>query len=221
MVCPKCMVEINADSLFCRFCGTAVADPPDSPASAQGAEKKITPSSGAAREPSTDPYRDPSMEQEVWGDRPSWRSDYGLFAAWALVGAVLLGWALKNYEAGSPAVSLALLAVLGGGVVLVVREFLLVMSLRYRLTTQRLFIHRGLITREIDQMELMRVDDVRVRQGVVDRLVNTGDIEIISTDATDKTVTLRSVSDPASVAEALRRHVRGTRSKGTLQVEHI
>jgi len=218
------MVEIDADSRFCRFCGTAVADPADQPAVPRRVEKVKSPSgaaSAAASEPGGDVYRDPSLEQEVWGDRPSWRSDYGLFAAWALASAVILGWTLKNYETGSPAMSLALLAVLGSGVVLVVRESLLVLSLRYRLTTQRLFIHRGLITREIDQMELMRVDDVRVRQGLVDRLVNTGNIEIISTDATDKAVTLRSISNPAAVAEALRRHVRGTRSKGTLQVEHI
>ncbi len=217
MVCPKCLVEIDTDSRFCRFCGTAIGEP--TPEGSTGREPRQP--APAAPEAAGDIYRDPSLEQQVWEDRPCWRSDYGIFAVWALLGALALGWTLKKYDVGSPAVSLALLAVLGSGVVLLVREFLLVMSQRYRLTTQRLFIHRGIITREVDQMELMRVDDVRMRQGIINRLVNTGDIEIISTDATDKTVILRSVSDPATVTEALRRHVRGTRSKGTLQVEHI
>jgi hypothetical protein len=67
----------------------------------------------------------------------------------------------------------------------------------------------------------VRVDDVRVRQGIVDRLVNTGDVEIIGSDKTDDTVWLENVSAPSEVAESLRRNVRAARGKGTLFVENV
>jgi len=70
-------------------------------------------------------------------------------------------------------------------------------------------------------LELVRVEDVRLRQGVIDRLVNTGDIEIISSDETDNKLVLQSVCTPAEVAEHVRRNVRGARGKGTLFVENV
>jgi uncharacterized membrane protein YdbT with pleckstrin-like domain len=111
--------------------------------------------------------------------------------------------------------------IVGAAVAIFVREFLVVMGLRYRLTTQRLFVHRGILTRVTDQMELIRVDDVQLRQGVIDRIVDTGDVIVLGTDETDENVTLESIGRPAEVAEALRTHVRGVRSKDTLLVESI
>jgi hypothetical protein len=70
-------------------------------------------------------------------------------------------------------------------------------------------------------LELVRVDDVRLRQGIIDRLVNTGDIEIIGSDATDEKLVLHSVFAPAEIAEHVRRYVRAVRGKGMLFVENV
>jgi membrane protein YdbS with pleckstrin-like domain len=216
--CPTCDGVVEADSRFCKHCGktltpwtpTAAGLGPNPPTGAVGA---------SAKRP--DVYHDPKEEQQVWQGRPAWRSYYGHWAAWAIFGAVTLGAAYKWTDADSMAVFLAWAFVLGAGVALLVREALVVLSLRYRLTTQRLFVHRGILSRVTDQMELMRVDDVRLHQTVVDRLVNTGSVEIHSSDETDEVIVLQSVSSPAEVAEALRLHVRGIRSKGALMIEQI
>lgn len=111
--------------------------------------------------------------------------------------------------------------VIGAAVMILVRDALVVYGVAYQLTTQRLFIHRGVLARVTDQMELLRVDDVRIMQSVIDRIVNTGSLELFSSDESDDNVTLRSISAPMEVAEALRLHVRGARSKGTLAVERV
>ena len=219
MNCPQCDGEIEDDSHFCKHCGARVSQPAAHVDPVQVLKSHASRNDRSGR--NVDVYRDPRHEKQVWQGRPAWRSYYGLWATWALLSAAALGAAYKWRVPDSLAVKLAWLLVLGTGVAILVREALFVLSLRYRLTTQRLFIHRGLITRTTDQMELIRVDDVRLRQGVVDRLVNTGDVEVMGSDETDETVTLQSISEPAEVAEALRLHVRGVRGKDTLLVENI
>lgn len=223
MNCPKCKIKIEDDSAYCKHCGTSVGGagraPAPSPAESLVSAAGIASSGDASGK--EDVYRDPKLEKEVWQGRPAWRSYYGLWALWALGSAVVLGAAYKWKAPGSPAVWLAWFVVAGAAVALLVREALFVLSLGYRLTTQRLFIRRGIISRVTDQMELVRIDDVRLKQGIIDRLVNTGNVEVMGTDATDQALTLESISDPQQVVEALRLHVRGTRSKGTLQVEQV
>jgi len=113
------------------------------------------------------------------------------------------------------------LLVAASGITLLVREALVVYGSRYRLTTQRLFYDQGILTRVTDQLELIRVDDVRLRQGIVDRIVDTGDVEVMGTDATDTRLVLQAVSEPSVVAEHVRRHVRNARGRQTLFVESV
>lgn len=218
MNCPTCDGLIEADSRFCRHCGKTLM--PRAPiAAALGSSPAAGAAGTAVKRP--DIYHDPKQEQQVWQGRPAWRSYSGLWAAWVSLGAMTLGAAYKWTDADSRVVFLAWAVVLGVGVALLVREALVVLSLRYRLTTQRLFVHRGILSRVTDQVELMRVDDVRLHQTVVDRLVNTGSVEIHTSDETDEVIVLQSINAPAEVAEALRLHARGIRSKGALMIEQI
>ncbi len=213
MTCPKCQAAIDDDSRFCKRCGVSVqATTRGSDSSAAGsAEPKIT----------SDSYRDPAMEKEVWEGRPSWRAHYGL---WGLliggcIAALIMGY--RWTQPGSSIRTFVWLLVLAASAGLLVREALIVFGNFYRLTTQRLFWNSGVLTRVTEQVELVRVDDVRICQGVIDRVVNTGDVEIIGSDATDGRLVLESVSSPTEVAEQVRRHVRAARGKGTLFVEQV
>ncbi|MFH1417550.1 MAG: PH domain-containing protein [Planctomycetota bacterium] len=219
MNCSKCDRPIEDDSQYCRHCGTAVAPQPDEKEAGSELRKAAAPSGDAQHGP--DVYRDPKHERQVWQGRPAWRSFWGFWMLWLVVSAICLVVSYKWVGAESWLFKTVLLLVAGAGVGILVGELLWVLGRRYRLTTQRLFVYRGILTRVTDQMELMRVDDVRLRQGIIDRIVNTGDIEVLGTDETDEDVTLESVGAPAEVAESLRLHVRGVRSKGTLLVENI
>ena len=224
MICPKYKITIDDDSAFCKHCGATLPGagqtPEPSPAERLSSPTggPLSPGDASGKE---DVYRDPKFEKHIWQGRPAWRSYYGLWALWALASAVILGAAYKWKESGSAAVWLAWFVVVGTAVAILVREALFVLSLSYRLTTQRLFIRRGIIRRVTDQMELVRIDDVRLKQGLIDRLVNTGDVEVMGTDQTDQALMLESIVGPQEIVEALRLHVRGARSKGTLQVEQV
>jgi membrane protein YdbS with pleckstrin-like domain len=204
MQCSQCLGEIEDDSRFCRHCGAALAS-----------------DAGPAPPKQGDVHRDPAAEHLVWQGRPSWRAYYGWWLLWAAASATLLVACYQGSGVGNMLRTAAWLLVLGSAAFLLAVETVTILGQHYRLTTQRLFVHHGIVTRVTDQMELIRVDDVRLRQGPLDRLVNTGEIEVMSTDKTDETLILSSVSAPAEVAEALRRQVRGARGKQTLFVENV
>ena len=218
MNCPRCNTVIEDDSKFCKHCGRPIE------AGAAGASPSeavpAAPKSEQA-DKAPDVYRDPKYEKQVWEGRPAWRSYWGLWVLWAILSLIGVFGSYRWSGSDSALFRAVLLIAAGAAVALFIREALRVLSLRYRLTTQRLFIHKGLLTRVTDQLELVRVDDVRLRQSIVDRIVNTGSVEVIGTDNTDPDFTLESIRAPAEVAEALRMHVRGTRTKGTLFVENV
>jgi uncharacterized membrane protein YdbT with pleckstrin-like domain len=166
------------------------------------------------------PYRDPALEKDVWSGRPAWRASYGAWFLWAILSLAAI-YAAHRAEA-STTVDKVLWVLIGVAALwLLLRQASIILGVHYRLTTQRLFIQRGMLSRVTDQMELVRVDDVRVRQGIVDRLVNTGDIEVIGSDKSDEDTQLHNISAPNEVAEELRKNVRAVRARGTLFVENV
>lgn len=75
----------------------------------------------------------------------------------------------------------------------------------YVLTNERLKIIKGLLSRDIENFELIRIQDIDLSQGVSDRILGIGDIEIKGHDPSDPEVVLRNISDPEKVYETLRR----------------
>jgi membrane protein YdbS with pleckstrin-like domain len=221
MNCGKCGQQIEGDSKFCRHCGSVLADAAGAASDGSTPLSPLSPA-GAASDKGVDAYRDPKHEQDVWTGRPSGRAYYGTWALWALGSAVVLA-AAWNWASDESLVlvKIVLAIVLLIGLFILGRVGCLVFGNHYHLTTQRLFVRRGILSRTMDQTELVRVDDVRLRQGLLDRMLNTGDVEILGSDATDQILFLRSISAPNELTELVRLHVRGVRSKGTLFVEQV
>ncbi|MCB0192692.1 MAG: PH domain-containing protein [Anaerolineae bacterium] len=85
------------------------------------------------------------------------------------------------------------------------------LSVRYTLTSQRLFIKTGLIARDIEEIELFRIKDVKVEQSVMQRILGYGTITIISNDETAPLLYLTGVSNPVKKKEQIRTYVRMAR----------
>ena len=98
--------------------------------------------------------------------------------------------------------------------------FLRIISRRYRLTSQRLFIERGILNQTIDQTELIRVDDVRLEKTLIDRVFGLGTVSLLSTDVTDRLVVIEGIDNADRVAEAVRTNMRTQRGKA-LFVENL
>lgn len=75
---------------------------------------------------------------------------------------------------------------------------------RYELTSQRLRIFRGIFNRQLEEIDLVRVRDTKVKQHLGERALNVGDITIISTDPSKPNVVLNNVKDPMKVRELIR-----------------
>jgi len=83
------------------------------------------------------------------------------------------------------------------------RPFLSV-GVRYVVTNDRIRIFNGLIGRSVDNIELMRVQDIDYHQGVGERIFGIGDITITSVDQAVPHLVLNNVKDPEIVANTIR-----------------
>ena len=75
----------------------------------------------------------------------------------------------------------------------------------YTITNERVKIVRGMLGKDIENFELIRVQDIDVSQNLSERVLKIGDITISGADASSPVVVLRNVHDPSEVYELLRR----------------
>jgi hypothetical protein len=75
----------------------------------------------------------------------------------------------------------------------------------YTVTTERVRISKGVLGRDNEDVELIRLQDIDYSQRMTERVVNIGDITLRSADISDPEVVLRNVANPAQVHEIIRR----------------
>lgn len=76
---------------------------------------------------------------------------------------------------------------------------------RYVLTTERVRIYHGLIGRTVDDIELVRLQDIDFTQNAGERILGIGDIHLRGADVSTPETTLRNVHQPEEVRELIRR----------------
>ena len=99
------------------------------------------------------------------------------------------------------------------GALLLLLVWMRVKSCSYRLTTQRLFVRRGWLSKHQNELELYRVKDVVVDQGLLPRLLGYGTITVLADDDSTPTVALARVSRPIKVKELIRTQYRAARQR--------
>jgi len=90
---------------------------------------------------------------------------------------------------------------------------LLSISEHYVITSERVRIVRGLLGKDRQDIELIRIQDIDHSQTLRERALNVGDITIHSHDRSRPTVILNNVHDVQDVHEILRRAVIAARKK--------
>ena len=137
-------------------------------------------------------------EQVVFEGHPSWRallSFYigGLVAAAAV--AVVVG-----------LIADVLAAILAGAVLVAgVLLFGLVkrMATTYLVSTQRLYIRRGVLSRRVQQTRIDRVQNVNTEQSLRDRLLRVGTVDFDTAGSDDSEFRFVGIADPAAVVGAV------------------
>jgi hypothetical protein len=92
------------------------------------------------------------------------------------------------------------------------RPFLSV-STYYMITDERVRIVEGILGKDREDIELVRVQDLDQQQSITERILGIGNIIIHSHDSSDPQVVLRNVRDVQAVHETLRRAVIEARKK--------
>lgn len=163
--------------------------------------------------PANYPSAHPLDEKPVFETRPSWKAFIGqyILAVLIIIGGLVLSRVMPE---DSPFLK-TVFTILGVGGAFAIMLYVLVkrFGLKYRLTTQRFFILRGIISRNISELELFRVKDVELVQNLFDRLVNIGKLIIFSTDETAPKVEMLGVDNPMKVKDTLRLYFREARTK--------
>jgi membrane protein YdbS with pleckstrin-like domain len=91
----------------------------------------------------------------------------------------------------------------------------------YRLTTRRLFLTTGIFQRRVDQVELVRIKDLFVRQSLISSWLDIGTLILISSEPTLPKVHLLGVETPQNVRDMIWLHSRLERDQRTSEVNHV
>ncbi|HKH19119.1 MAG TPA: PH domain-containing protein [Solirubrobacteraceae bacterium] len=142
-------------------------------------------------------------EEIVFEGHPSWR---------AVLQFYVIGIALVAVAAAIGAlVSGAAIAVLAGVVVLalvVLVGLVKRMSTRYVITTERLHIRRGLLSKATQETRIQRVQNVNTEQSLFARLMRVGTVDFDTAGSDDSEFRFVGVGNPGAVVRAVDRAQR-------------
>jgi len=75
---------------------------------------------------------------------------------------------------------------------------------QYELTSQRIRVVSGVVTRKTDEADLIRVKDLRIEQSLPDRGLGIGSVIITTTDPNQPMIVLKKISNPGDIKERIR-----------------
>jgi uncharacterized membrane protein YdbT with pleckstrin-like domain len=134
-------------------------------------------------------------EQVIFEGHPSWRAILGFYLKGVVI-AVILGAIAKLVGASNGVVFLIVLVVLALTLLI---GFVKRWATTYTITNRRLNIKRGIISREVQETRLERVQNVNYNQGVYQRLMQIGDVDFDTAATDDYNFVFYGVANPADV----------------------
>ncbi len=142
-------------------------------------------------------------EQIVFEGHPSWRSVLLFYLAGVALVAVAA--AIGALASGTG------VAILAGGVVLalvVLVGFVKRMATRYVITTERLHIRRGILSKETQETRIGRVQNVNTDQSFFERIMQVGTVDFDTAGSDDSEFRFVGVGNPEEVTRAVDRAQR-------------
>jgi len=140
---------------------------------------------------------DSPTEETLWAGRPSYWNWWARLLigdlALALVAAL---WAIGETRWIPPAAALSVVAYLGA---LAGRA-----GVRYTLTNQRVIARTGLLSKRIDEVEIVDIRNIVLEQSAFDRLCGIGTVGIASAGGDGIEVRFEGIKDAPSLKERVR-----------------
>jgi uncharacterized membrane protein YdbT with pleckstrin-like domain len=142
-------------------------------------------------------------EEIVFEGHPSWRATLGFYVV-GLVAAAVVG-ALVGVITDPTTGALVWLALF---LLVLVVGFFKRIATTYIVTSQRLYIRRGLLARNVQQTRIDRVQNVNTYQSLLERLLRVGTADFDTAGTDDSDFTFRGIADPRTIVAAVDRAQR-------------
>ena len=119
----------------------------------------------------------------------------------------------EGHPAALPSVGALLITVLTLGLAFI--YFLLrSRGTTYKVTTKRVLVERGLLSKRLEQVDAYRIKDFVVERPFGQRLLGTGNLQLLTMDATTPTIELRGLrADVVALYERLRAAAEADRGR--------
>lgn len=170
--------------------------------------------------PPAEPHAVPDDKEEVYFEgSPPVRALAGKMFLYLLVTAGLLalaGWLI--YKQLVPWWVEGILIVIALGIPAI--PWASTKRVRYRITNYRIDFERGLLSKNIDTMELWHVEDLHFHQSLLSRIMGVGNISVLSHDETMPKLELFGIPNPRPIYEMLKQRVIAVkRQRGVVKMD--
>jgi uncharacterized membrane protein YdbT with pleckstrin-like domain len=134
-------------------------------------------------------------ERVIFQGHPSWRAIIGFYLKGIAI-AALVGVVARLFDVDDGTVFLLVLAIIGLTVLI---GFVKRVATVYTITDRRLNIKRGIVSREVQETRLERVQNVNFSQSVYQRIVQIGDVDFDTAAGDDYNFVFAGVANPEDV----------------------
>jgi uncharacterized membrane protein YdbT with pleckstrin-like domain len=146
-------------------------------------------------------------EQIFFHGHPSWRSILPFYVK-GLVGAVLAGAAagiVTRIASGSVSATAVVAVVLVAFVLVLATGLVRRLRTTYTITNRRLTIDTGLLSRDLHETRLERVQNVNSRQSVLERMLRVGTVDFDTAASAEFDFAFRGVGNPRRIVRTVDR----------------